>query len=273
MSHGIIRGPKRGRFRAASHGGAVPFGTTNPMAGVTRDGGSLIYVPATGSEFATALSVAGMGGRSVLSIYGFQEASGNLADSVGSNTLTATGASWLYQQALSGWSRKQITIADGNTNHNFQNTTTAPDISTTSVMLIGYIAMPAAAPAGARRFFRLDTTGALAQISATPRMGIVTQGAGGTTVNGTSDPTNAVRPVVLMIDRTNAKAMLYTNQEKIVGTVGTYTGIALGYGASGGTCPSTGYAYGAVLSGANAEMTDAQVKSLLQTLGWTIPWS
>lgn len=272
MPLGVRIGPRIGA-RLGLRIGAPPGGASDPMAGVAKDATSNIYVPANGAQWSTVFSVAAMGGRSALSAYLCQEASGNLADSIGANTLTASGASWAYQQTIAGWARKGITIADGNTNHNFQNTTTVPDIGSTSVALLAYISMPAAAPAGARRFFRLDTTGALAQLSVTPRMQIVTSGAGGSTVSGTSDPTNAVRPVLMMIDKTAGKAMLYTTQEKITGTQGTYSGLVLGLGASGGTCPTCGYLYAAVMSGANAEFTDAQAKTLLQTLGWTIPWS
>lgn len=275
MAHGILRGVKSpGPVHGVKHG-TLLFSGSNPMAGVTRDG-SLIYTPSTNGEWTTTMSAAGLATGNPTSLWLTQEASGNLADTLAAgNTLTVAGASWLYQQAISGWTRKGLTVPDASANHNAQNTTTVPDILTTSVMLLAYVFMPAAAPAATRRIMRLDsTTGAVVVLNTTGTVGCLTQGTGGTTVNGTSNAcTGVVRPIVLRIDKTNNRVNVYTDQDKIVGTQGTYAGLVTGFGSQSSNTPAIGLLYEVMFSGSAAELTDAQVKSLLQTLGWTIPWS
>ena len=266
ITAGISAGIGVGTSPGAGGGGGIP--------GVTRDATSSKYRPANTSEWTALMTAAVLATGNPSSTWPMQEASGNLADSIGTVTLTAAGASLLYRQAVAGWSSLALTIPDGLANHNAQNTTTCPDISLTSVMLLLYVRMPAAAPAATRRFLRLDSTGVLIPITTMPRLQCTTGGVGGTTVTGASDPTGgAVRPVVVVIDRTGGRAVLYTDQEKIIGTVGTYTGIVLGIGSSGGNSADSGFLYGAAFSGASAELSDAQVKTLLVTLGWSIPWT
>jgi len=268
----LVSGLRSG-LRSALRAGLNPSDSADPLAGVTRDATSGIYAPATAGEWSTAMTVAGIGSGGPSSLYLMQEASGNLVDTIGGITLTATGASLLYQQAVAGWTRDAFTTPDGLGSHQAQNTTTAIDISTTSALLILYARMPAAAPAAVRRIHRINATGIGTFLSTTPRLQCVTGGAGGSTVSGTSDPTGATRPIVIQADRTNLVARVFSDQEEIVGTVGTYATIAFGIGSSGGNAADIGYLYGALFSGAAAELSKAQIKTLLQTLGWGVLWS
>jgi hypothetical protein len=244
------------------------------MASVTRDETSLIYVPASESEWTATMTVAGIGSGNPTSTWLCQEASGNLADSISSNTLTVGGASWSYRQATTGWTRLALTVPDASPNHNAQNSATVPDVQTTSVLLYGVVAMPTSAPSGNRRIAHLDgTTGAIIQMNATPRMQCVTGGTGGSTKTGTENPVNATRPLIACVNRAANTAKVYSDQEKITGTQGTYSGISIGWGASGGSTPAIGLLYGAMWTGTAAEMTDDEIKILLQTLGWSIAWS
>ena len=250
-----------------------PVGPDNGMSSVTRDALSGIFCPASTGEWTTTLTTAGQSGNP-LSTWLCQEASGNLADSLAANTLTITGASWAYRQAVTGWSRLAVTLPDAASNHNAQNTTTVPDVSTTSVLLMLYVSFPAVAPAAGRRIARLDsTTGAIAAITSSPVVQCLTQGTGGTTASGISSPLGAVRPVIIAVNRTAGTAKVYTNQDKVTGTQGTYAGLAVGFGSSSSLAMNMGVLYGALFSGANAERTDAQVKSLLTTLGWSPAWT
>lgn len=244
------------------------------MASVTRDATSLIYVPASAGEWSSTMAVAGIGSGNPASTWLCQEASGNLADSIGANTLTVAGASWAYRQAVTGWTRLALTVPDASANHNAQNNATVPDVQTTSVLLYGIVSMPAAAPAANRRIAHLDgTSAAIIQLNTTPRLQCVTGGAGGSVVTGTANPVNAVRPLIACVNRTANTAKVYSDQEKITGTQGTYSGVSIGWGSSSGTSPAMGLLYGAMWTGSAAELTDAQIKTLLQTLNWGIAWS
>jgi RHS repeat-associated protein len=81
--------------------------------GVTRDLMSGWFVPASAAEWTNLLT--GSGIPNPTNLYKCQEASGNLADSIGSTSLTAhNNGGMLYQQFVPGWSRKAVSINSGN---------------------------------------------------------------------------------------------------------------------------------------------------------------
>lgn len=262
---GIAAGASADELTASGGGG---------MTGVTQDATSLIYVPATAGEWTTTMAAAGIGSGNPASLWLCQEASGNLADTIDSNVLTVAGANWAYRQAVTGWARLALTVTDASANHNAQNNATVPDVQTTSALLYGVVSMPAAAPAANRRMAHLDGTAIAAiGLSTVPRLQCVTGGTGGSTVSGTAVPTGAVRPIIIAVNRAANTAKVYSDQEKVTGTQGTYSGVSIGWGSSSATTPAIGLLYSALWTGAAAELSDAQIKTLLQTLGWTIPWT
>lgn len=257
---------------------ATPATQTTVVKLVSKDATSGIRVPNSSTEWTdfnayhVAIGTSNYPNVSPASLYLMQEASGNLTDSIGSITLTVTGANWTYQTAVTGWTRKSLSITDGQSNQNAQNTTTAVDIASTSAMLIMFLVMPTATPAAARRFNRINSNGIFALLSTTPRLQCGTSGAGGSTVSGTNNPLNGVRPIVVQADKTGARARVYSDQEEIVGTVGTYSTIALGMGASAGNTANAGYLYSLVFTGAAGEMTKNGLRALLVAMGWSIAW-
>lgn len=252
-----------GGSQAASGSQATPA-PASPMAGVTRDATSGIYCPANAAEWSTVMAAAGIssGGPSLL--YLLQEASSNVADSIGAFTGTVTAAS--YQQPVTGWSRKAITGIDGGAGLIDNLSASLPDPSTTSMLMLSY-AIVSAAPAAIRNVQSLATTNlATSRVNTTP----CAQGvSGASVVTGTSNPTGAVRPWVLEYDKTNSAVTVYTDQEKLSPTFTAASGqrhrLHLDFAG--------GFLYHVAFFGPAAELTDAQVKTLLQTLGWAIPWS
>lgn len=272
MGHGVLHGPVHGVKHGPNHftlplapsGGSIP--------GVSRDATSLKYVPANAAEWTALMAAASLATGNPSDTWNLQEAAAPMIDTIGANNMTMSGAGLLFQQPVAGWSRLAIATPDGQPNHNAQ-TLTAVDISTTSALALVYVRMPVAAPAATRRLVRLNSTGVRTDINTTPVLQCLTQGVGGTTVNGVSNPTSAVRPLVVQIDRTGGRTRVFTDQEKIVGTVGTYVTPVFNLGSSGGNSADASYLYCALFTGAAAELSEAQVKTLLQTLDWTIPWS
>jgi hypothetical protein len=200
-----------------------------------------------------------------------QEASGNLADSIGSLTLTAAGTP-SYQQAEAGWTRLALTTATGGAHRFSAAAANGPSPATTSSLWIWY-GRVIGAPAGARDFAGLSNgaTSYRGIVTVTPR---IASFIAGVTVTGTSNPgAQATGPLVLQYDRTGARAPMYTIQEKIAGTYnsGVVDGLK-GWGAIGGTGHASALVYGVMFSGANGEMTEAQVRALLSALGFAIPW-
>jgi hypothetical protein len=264
---GLTTGIKAGIRTGIKTG--ITGGTYVSGAAADSDATSGKYVPSTAAQF-TALGIS-----APVSIHLCQEASGSLADSVGSLTLAATNAP-SYQQAVTGWTRRAVGFTAGTANQRFSaGAGVGPNPSTTSVMWLVYAAV-IGAQGGNRDMFGPNITGSNAckvQSTTTPRVRNLINGVTGT---GTSDPTaTGLQPMVLKYDRTGGAATLYTGQEKIAGTysAGVTDGTAKGLGSSGGTVFGGLIAYSAVWSGANAEINDAQAKALLQALGWTIPWS
>lgn len=239
------------------------------MAGVTKDATSNVYVPANATEWMTALTAAGISSGGPSALYLLQEASGNPADSIGAFPLTAAGTGLGYQAAVSGWSRKGVSFTDGGTGILSSGSTSLPDVSTTSHLLLAYVSMPAAAPAAQRNLTKVGSTGAQTRINTTPRLVEVA----GSTVTGNATPTGAVRPIVVKIDRSASAAVAYSDQEKLSASLTGLTGKGLALGNAGFSSAAMTVIYGASFHAAAAELTDSNIKTLLQTLNWSIAWS
>lgn len=233
------------------------------LTSVTRDATSSILCPATATEAATALSVAGSSG-SPLSIWTCQDASGNLADAVSSLTLTRTGTAPLYQQTISGWNRKGITGSDGATTVFASTNASLPNPATTSWLILTY-AIITSTPAASRNMFFYGTGLATFAICTT---GPVMRIQAGTLKSGTSNPVGAVRPIALLYDVTNSRSGLYTDQDLITTTKRGTTGKSLSLQM---LWPGS-ILYQMLITGSAAELSDGSIKSILQTFGWSVSW-
>jgi hypothetical protein len=242
------------------------------MSGVTQDSGSGIYAPNTLAEWQQTLTFAGVTGNPGL-LWRCQEASGNLADSIGSFTGTAGGAP-TYQQAVAGWTRTGVGTAGGGTDTFSSTAAGLPDVDTGSSLLLAYISTPAA----------IAATHTIAQLGAnfdddtaaetnTSEQLVLSRDAANTAGTATFFD-GTVRPLVLQVDRANNVSRIYTNQEVI-------SGAAAGAGKKfliGGdntqswTSAACTYLYVTGFFLTSAEKSQAQVKAILQALGWAIPW-
>lgn len=247
-------------------------GGVNPMAGVDQDGASAKYVPANGAQWTQTMAVAGIGSGNPTDWWLCQEAAGNLASSGAGITLAANGTP-LYQQAVSGWSRLGVGFTNAANQRFTAAAGIAPNPATTSVLFLWYMAITAAP--GAQVVMGNVSDGAtnyrvMAQVVGSTK---IQNACAGVVVNGTTDATTVgIQPVVIQYDRTNSVANVYTLNDKIVGTYNA--SVVDGRKGIGGATSPTGQAvYGALWSGAGAEMSAAQIKTLLQTLNWSPTWS
>jgi uncharacterized repeat protein (TIGR01451 family) len=237
---------------------------------VSKDATSGIYVPASSTEM-TNLGLFAAANTLWLS----QEASGNLADSIGALTLTANATPG-YQAAITGWTRKGVALTDGTANQRFGATTgVGPDPSTTSSAWLVYVKLTTATPAATRGVLGLASNVSVQHTSGADQIKIVCVGV--TTAGATTYTDGSVHPLLLVYDRTNSRVKAYTDKEVITGTYGAgATDGNKGFGTGGSVSTPAGgnVLYGALWTGANAESlsTSATAKTLLQTLGWTIPW-
>ncbi len=232
-------------------------------------------VPDTSAEWSAFISGNGLAGWSAPnSLHRLQEASGNAADSIGSLTLTAV-TSPLYSQAVSGWTRLGVGFNEG-TNQRFVGT--AADASTTSCLTLMYISLGAGLDATVRGVFAYGSSvsdqGISAFVSTSNRMRL--RGVAGLVDTAVGSVYGATAfPVVFRHDHANTIRRLYTDQEKVSATYGAGTSATnFGLGAMmSGTSANFTALYMATWFGAAAERSDAEIKAMLQALGWTIPWS
>lgn len=239
--------------------------STTVQVAASQDATSLIYVPASPQEWAN------LGLTAPDFQWGAQDASSPLAAAIGGITL-AQASTPSYQNTITGWSRKALGTAD-NTGQDWSSTNAGlPDVASNSILLYLIWKPPTANPAAARRIAAIGTSPATSmQFTAA---GKVTFIGGANTATSTTDIHNSA-PIALVLkyNRTGSETKGYTLTEKITVTFsGTGTGKSVIIGGSSAAAQQN-FLYIAMWKGANAEMSDATVKAMLQTLGWTISWS
>lgn len=250
----------------------VAEGGGDPMAGVTQDATSGIYVPASDAEWTTTMSAAGLATGNPSALWLCQEAAGNLADSIGAFTLTAGGTP-NYRQAIAGWTRLGLVLDAGSADGFSSASASLPDLSTTSQLIVAYVRRPGAAPGANQSLIALGAAGTRATvvINTTPRL-VAASGANSAT--GTvAAADSAVSPLAIKHNKTGTEADVYTEAEKISPALSaSVAGKQVLFGNAGALSAGFGLLYAASFHGAAAELTDAQIKTLLQTLGWTVAW-
>lgn len=246
----------------------------DPFFGIDRDATSNIYVPASSAQWTQFLAAAGLSAWSVPdALHLCQEAAGNLADTMaGALTLTAANTP-LYQQAAAGWSRQSAAMDDG-TSDAFGSTAFAlPNINTESMLMYAIVNIPTAAPAGTRNMICLGAVGtrAAAEFVVTDRVRAV---CGANAAVGAVDP-GGVRPVVCQVDQTANVMRVATDQEVLSPVFDAAVAgeqLRIGGVPTGNTAAGAGFLYVATWYLAPAERSQADIKALLQALGWAIPW-
>lgn len=249
-------------------------GESGAVPGVSRDATSLIYVPASAAEWTAfrAAFPALSAWSNPDALHLCQEAAGNLADSIGVLTLTAGGTP-LYQQAVAGWDRDAASF-DDNTTDNFSTTAAAlPNILTESMLSLGFFRFPAA-PAGVREIIHFGAAATRAAIEL-PATGVLRARSGGNTADGALSMVNATHPLVLKQDRTAGTTKVYSAGEIITPAFDALTsGENLRIGQVAGNPPAFGGGclYLATWYLAAAERSDADIRSMLQSLGFSPTW-
>jgi hypothetical protein len=235
------------------------------------DATSGIAVPSSTSQWDAFIAANSLAISAPDSIYLCQEAAGNLADSAGAFPLTASGTVG-YRAAAAGWSRVGVSTTNGMLGRFLTTDAALPDISTTSMMTL-FFAVASAASSN-KVICRFGTTAAALLInSTTPNRFRVVSNAG-SAVSAAFDPSGAVRPYVLRERADLATTVGATDQEKLTPAHGLVTGKKFVLGDDAAAAASAVYVYAVRWDGAKANaFSDAVLKSTLQAMGCTIPWS
>jgi hypothetical protein len=244
----------------------------------TIDATSNIACPADSTEWAAFISYHALSVAVPDHLWLCDEASGDLADSIGSLTLADTGSPQ-YAQTATGWTRTGVGFTDGSTMMFSAGSGLGPNATTTSSLWAAdiYIRTEPAAlriVGGATRI-NSGSDSVRSYISpsgGTARLGITVDGV---SANGSSDhTTGSTQAWVLKYDHTNSAVCAYSSLEKRTGTYTAGANVAdgeKGYGGNG-TVDSV-YLYAFAYEGADAEISDADIKALQEARGHTIPWS
>ena len=235
------------------------------ISGVTRDATSGWYVPASATEWGYLLEGTGIANPGNLWLS--QESSGSLADSIGSASL-APSTNPLYQQTVSGWSRKAVGANDGNGGQGFI-TGSVGDIGTTSGLLLSFVAITQT-PAGERSVLGLGASVSHRYAAVTTSPVYKATGLGGSgSATGTQNPGTGVHIVALQVDRTHSKTTTFTDQGDVLTPTWTdpwlSSDLLVVGDASVGSAPSR-YLYSVFWSGTGAEMSETQVSTLMTRL-------
>lgn len=265
MPHATVHTTRHTRLHVTQH---TPTG--DPLALVARDSTSGIFVPASATEWDVFRAAKGVSIPTPNHLWLMQEVAGNPADSIGTGLglrpLTATGAgnTPAYQKVIAGWSRRAIG-GPGAANASLSNTSMV-NTATGDFLVLTYLSSEAAT--GALRNIQAYGLPAIQQ----PLSGKTRFRLSASITDTTADHAGPVRPYVFAFSSTTGYCKMYSDLEKIVATYSASSGTNLLLQcATASDTTAANFLYCAAWDG--AVVTDAQVKTLLQSLGWTIPWT
>lgn len=223
-------------------------------------------MPATNAEATSLLTAAGISANTLgLWLFG-GAASGNISDSSGAaKTLTVTGTT-TYQAAVTGWTATSWVPPAGALGMAIN--TTFPNVNASTPTLIIYAELVASgASRTIARYGDAFDDDCTFEETITPRI----QGGEGdaTRTVGASDPTGAVRPYAISC---GSSVILASDQESIAVGTKAANGTTLTFGGDNGTTwwpNNSKYVLGWLI---DAALSSAQIKTLFQTMGFSIPW-
>lgn len=238
---------------------------------VDRDATSGWYFPSSTTQWNNFRTFKGLNMASPQHLRLCQESSGNLADSIGGVTWTATGTP-TYSQAITGQTRVGVSCSgDGVADRFAAAAGVGPNPSTTSILTLAFIRFPAT-PAATRSLLGYNLTSTtnstrVQHLITTGLMRLQTVSVNADSAGSVSSETHAV---ALRLDRTNDRTLAYNNDEKVAPTHSD----SVNDGAKGfGNGSLARMFYVVEWTGANAEGSDADLKALIQAMGPTIAWS
>ncbi|CAN5835889.1 hypothetical protein BH11MYX3_BH11MYX3_07080 [soil metagenome] len=239
----------------------------------TVDATSGKAVPANASEWRDFLKAKGLG-DTVMAPSGLwlsQEASGPLADSIGTIVLQPLGAGHLYAQTVPGWSRKAIGTVDGSVT-SFRNETDPglPNVMSSSMTVLTLMSLPSGPPAGPRTMLVEGSSSPLAYAHADlDAAKHLVMAISATTASGTQDPGTAAAGLMMKLDVTHSQQKLITRKESVtLSTTPLASSRGLFVGGAVNPAPTARYLYVVAWYGARAEISDADATALLTALDW-----
>lgn len=217
-------------------------------------------------------------------LYTLGDASSPLQPAIGTPTLAATGTV-SYQQAITGYATKGVKV-DGVAAGNYFSSTDAslPDLSATSVLILGLIDLQnsALAPGAFPMLFGMVASGGFAAKLNANSGDWYTQNNGNTAISTNTANARGVVPFAIVHNVTALSSIGYSDKDKLIPTYSAMAATKLlmlgnntAYTMGGGMAA----VYLAVWSGTAAERSSTDVKSLLTAMSqfalapWAPPWT
>lgn len=267
MSHGIIHTRKHGLVHGIRHF-SHPLGSTT----WTLDATSGKALPQTAGELNALItaSTATIGGAA--SLYRCQDPNTSLADAIGTFTMAQAGAGHLYQQAVTGWAAKAVQLTEATVGSWLNTDAGLPDVSTASQAWVLLVEMPAL-PGNTRNLVLSGVSPNFGGARFNITTGFQSALSVGTVQNGATNLATRVMPIVVVLNRTAGTLRVFNDVEALPSVWdAAMTGKSARIGSTA-QASAAKYFWIARWDGAAAEtLTQANVKLLLQTMGWTIPW-
>lgn len=233
----------------------------------TIDATSGIATPETSDEWTNFLAANTGTNFSVPDhLWLFDAASGNLSAAIGGKTLTMSGAP-SYQQTETGWTRKFIRASGAATNQFCNNATMTAAANSALVLVFARVVQPVSGHQ--RVLYGGASSNAFEGIAGSSHIRYRT---GASSANGTASHVGQVRPYVLVHDETANRMALLSDIEKVSPAFAARSGttVQFQFGVAADTTALTSIGYAAAWDGANAERSDADIKALLQAMGFTV---
>lgn len=257
---------------SVSAANAAGSGNTTQTTGVqlvTKDATDGRRYPATSAEW-TSLIACNSAISTVAVPTGLwlcQDASGNAAAAIGATALTA-GTTPNYQVAISGLTRVGLQCRDNTADQFAMASGVGPNPTTTSQTWMCVARMPAT-PAATRTDFmgvNISSTTTECKLTHLITTGTLNMRCVGVSTAGSTSVSSTTDIFAVTYDRTNAVANGYCQADKMVGTYSV--AVSDGSKGIGRGCNAT-YAYVAMWSGANGELSSTLIKAIMTALGWS----
>ncbi len=233
------------------------------------DATSKIGVPATAQEWRDVLTSAGLTPDAPANLWLMQETSGALADTIGTIPLVPVN-NVSYDNAVAGWTRHALGTIDADGDQGWRSNGTG-NLNGTSYTILLYAAVQAL-PAVPRSLAGVGAASDHRYAAVGPTLFSARSTAGSAGV-GVAAPGTTVHPLLIEVNVSGTpQYAIYTDKEKITAPYVAPTGLGnlVMIGAAGFGSPNARYLYAAMWKGTGAQLTDANAKSLLTRLGWTV---
>lgn len=248
------------------------LGLSSPLAW-TVDTENLLYaLPANLTEWNALLAAAGDATGGPFLLWKADEASGDLADSIGSVVGTASGTGVTYQSIELGWAKRGLLTAQSATGKFSTTDASLPDLGSDDILVLSLVNL-LSAPSTFRNVTQVGTTTNIGKIMVKngPLMSI---SSGANVATGLNNPTGRVRPLVYQHDKTNTVSRFASDDEILTPTQSaTVTGKYLSFVGDTLLAPAARTLYLVAFKGAAARKTRTNIKNILTTAGWSPPWT